>query len=255
MKARPSPPPARPSRLWPALFALSLAANAALAWLALRAPESAAPATPLPTPAPARFAKPTGELAPYAALGSFVAENNRIADLKWNEAQFGAFVDGLRASYEGRGYPMDDDTRKLRDDISARVQKMLAVEQPNPVEDYFKKLRDEEAVQRTASGLHYRFTDEGMGKKPTADSTVVISYSARLPSGESLPTLSRPRVRTAVSELLPGLREGVQLLRAGGKALVYLPPALSFGEGEWPSDVPRGAPVVFFLELHEVAEP
>jgi len=81
---------------------------------------------------------------------------------------------------------------------------------------------------------------------------VVISYSARLPSGETLPALSRSRVRTAVSDLLPGLREGVQLLHRAGKALIYVPAALSYGEGEWPPGTTRGAPIVFFLELHDV---
>lgn len=258
MKTRPPNPPARPSRLWPVLFALSLAGNAVLAWIAWREPRQppSEPTAGASAPASAsRSTRPTSELAPYAALGSFVAENNRISDLKWTEAQFAAFAEGLRASYEGRGYAMDEEAKKLRDDISARVEKMLAAERPDPIEDYFKNLREKENVQRTASGLHYRITEEGAGKTASAASTVVISYAARLPGGESLPALSRTRVRTAANDLLPGLQEGVQLLKSSGKALVYLPPALSFGDGEWPSGVPRGAPIVFFLELHEVVEP
>lgn len=258
--ARPAPAPARSSRLWPALFALSLVANLVFAWIALRAPRPSAGAaassenSATSAASSARSSKPPPELAPYAALGSFVAENNRIADLKWSEAQFAAFAEGLRASYEGRGYPLDEDARKLRDDINARVQQMLAAERPDPVEEYFKTLRDRENVKRTTSGLHYRITEEGTGQSPSASSTVVISYAARLPSGESLPALSRTRVRTAVADLLPGLQEGVQLLVPGAKALVYLPAALSFGDGQWPQTVPKGAPVVFFLELHEVED-
>jgi FKBP-type peptidyl-prolyl cis-trans isomerase FkpA len=255
MKAAPTSTPARPLSWLPAFLAVSLIANGVLAWLTFHARPASTVATPPPAqPEVAKSAKPIGELAPYAALGSFVAENNRIADLKWSNAQFEAFQNGLRASYEGRGYPLDDDARKLRDDISARVQKMLAAEQPNPVEDYFKNLRDKEGVQRTASGLHYRITEEGTGQMPTAASTVVISYSARLPSGETLPALSRSRVRTAVNDLLPGLREGVQLLHRAGKALVYVPAALSYGDGEWPPGITRGAPIVFFLELHDVGK-
>lgn len=50
----------------------------------------------------------------------------------------------------------------------------------------------------------------------------------------------------------PGLAEGVQLLQGGGKALIFIPPALSFGDGPWPDGVPRGMPLGFFLELHEI---
>ena len=61
-------------------------------------------------------------------------------------------------------------------------------------------------------------------------SAVVISFAARLPEGQSLPALSKTRARVAVRDLLPGLCEGVQLLKVGGKALLYLPPSLSFPE-------------------------
>jgi FKBP-type peptidyl-prolyl cis-trans isomerase len=44
----------------------------------------------------------------------------------------------------------------------------------------------------------------------------------------------------------------VQLLKVGGKALVYVPPELAFTEKDWPPQLPRHTPIVFFLELHEI---
>ncbi len=238
----------RRAKVWLSLCLASLAANGVLGWSLWRATR---PATPVPAVAP-ESTRPAGDLAPYASLGSFVAENNRIPDLKWTEAQFHAFQNGLRASYEGRGYAMDDDAKKLRDDISARVQRLLAVDRPDPVQQYFKNLREQENVQQTPTGLHYRMTDIGTGRKPELNSNILLSYSAKLPSGEALPALSRIRVRANLADLLPGLREGLQLFQVGGKGLVYVPGSLSFGDGDWPADVPRGAPIVFFVELHEV---
>ncbi len=234
------PPSTRRSYHLPILLVLSLVANGLLAWR-LSHP-------PAPPPPP----EPTGELVSYAAIGTNFAENNRIADLKWTPAQFDAFVQGLRASYEGRGYPLDDDAKKLRAEFTKRVQAMMAAERPDPVEEYFKTLREQEHVQRTASNLHYRITLEGDGTPPTSKDTVVVSYAARTPDGHDLEVLSRARVQVKVTDLLPGLAEGVQLLKPGGKALVYVPPSLSFGDGDWPADVPRGMPIAFFLELHEV---
>ena len=260
-----TPRPARRSPVLVALFVLSLAANIALAWLAFRpGVKGGSGAADSGVAAGSRVSedgslypkagagKPAGELGAYASLGTFVAENNRIPDLHWTEPQFQAFLNGMRASFEGRGYALDDDAKKLRDDINGRVQKMLAADRPDPVQEYFKSLREKEHVQQTASGLHYRLTDIGTGKSPTLESTVLMSYSAKLPSGESLPNLSRSRVRTKVADLLPGLREAIQLFKVGTKGLVYLPPDLSFGTGDWPTGVPRGAPIVFFVELHEV---
>lgn len=192
------------------------------------------------------------DLTPYAALGSFLAENNRIPALKWTEPQFNAFQRGVRASYEGHGYPMDEEGAKLRADVSTKIQAMLESAKSDPVDAYFKSLREKEGVLSTQSGLHYRITQEGSGEKPTRDSTVVASYSARMPDGKAVPSLGRVRARSAVRDLLPGLSEGVQLLNPGGKALLYLPASLSFREGPWPPDVQKGAPIIFFFELHSV---
>jgi len=254
MKKSPAvtPSPARSPWLFAAL--LSLAVNAVLfAWLIAR-PPAQPPAAPPGAPVAATTPVPTWtrELAPYAALGSFMAENNRIADLKWSEAQFAAFQQGFRASYEGRGLPLDEAATKLRDETSARVQTMVQTEQPDPVRDYFRLLREKENVRATPSGLHYRITEEGAGGSPAATDTVVISYAARLPDGNAIPAMGRARVKVAVRDLLPGLAEGVQLLKVGGKGLLYLPPALAFRDADWPAEVPRGVPLVFYVELHDI---
>lgn len=257
-KTPPAPAPSRSS--WRLFALLSLGLNVVLlAWVLAtagrrdRAPvESADPALELSSsvaPAQPRV-RASG---PYAALGSFMAENNRIPDLGWTEEQFTEFLAGFRSSYEGRGVPIDDDAKRLRDEINERVQKMIAAEQPDPAEEYFRILREKESVQRTASGLHYRITEDGFGgPTPTADDTVVLSFAARLPDGRELPNFSRARVKMPVRDLLPGLAEGVQLLRVGGKSLVYLPPDLAFKPESWPADIPQGLPLAFFVELHEI---
>lgn len=243
---------AAPNRLWPVVALLSIVGNVVLiGWVVqLRRPAQVpAAAVPPPAVAPAPGAKPSG---PYAALGSYMAENNRIADLGWTDAQFQSFLAGFRASYEGRGLPLDEDAQRLRDDISRKVQQMLAKEQPDPAEEYFRTLREKEGVKPTASGLHYRITETGSGPLAQAGDTVVMSFAARLPDGRNLAEFSRARVRVAVKDLLPGLAEGVQLLPVGGKALVYLPPKLAYSEENWPQQIPRGMPLAFFIELHEI---
>ena len=251
MKKTPPPAGPKPASFWRPLALLSLAVNAALVVGWWRAPSrsAAAPAAPV---ARASARSLPRELAPYAGLGSFMAENNRIPDLGWTEPQFAAFADGFRASYEGRGLPLDDGARQLRDEISRQVQAMLAKERPNPLEEYFRALRDKEGVVRTASGLHYRITEPGTGPTPQPGDSVVISFSASLPDGTALPPLTRARVRMVVKDLLPGVAEGVQLLRVGGKALVYVPPDLAYNEGAWPPQLPKNTPLVFFLELHDI---
>lgn len=252
MKKPPAPVPPAANGFWRILATLALVTNVLLLVWVWRA--SAKPATPPAEVAPAAATAHSRELAPYAALGSFMAENNRIADLAWSKEQFAAFQDGLRASYEGRGLPLDDAAKRLGEEVSRKVQGMLKAEQPDPIQEYFRTLREKENVKATASGLHYRITEEGSDTTPTPADAVIISYTARMPNGNNLPKLSQVRVKVQVKDLLPGLAEGVQLLKVGGKALVYLSPELSFTEKNWPPQLPKGAPIVFFLELHDVVK-
>jgi FKBP-type peptidyl-prolyl cis-trans isomerase len=129
---------------------------------------------------------------------------------------------------------------------------MTEAERPDPVKDYFRFLREKEGVTVLPSGLHYRITEEGTGNAPKPGDTVVISYAAGLPEGKSLPPLSRTRARVVVRDLLPGLAEGVQLLKVGGKGLIYVPAALSFKAADWPAHLPPGVPLVFFVEMHDI---
>lgn len=228
-----------------ALALLLVRVSSALDRLSASSPEKPAgdPAASLPR-----------ELRPYAALGTHMAENNRIADLNWSTVQFDAFLDGMRSSYSGRGVPMDDDARRLRDETSRRVRTMLAQESPDPVATYFSTLRATEGVTRTGSGLHYRITEPGEGDLARPEDTVVFTITVRLPDGTYVPALNLERTRSVVKDLLPGLAEGLQLLSVGAKALIYVPPHLAFGDKPPPS-VPAGSPIIYFTELHDIIPP
>jgi len=255
MKKKPAAPPPSERSAWMVIALASITVNAGLlAWqfLAVRRPAEATPMVTVPVEVPATPTSWSRELQPYAALGSFMAENNRIPDLKWTPAQFGAFQEGFRSSFEGRGVPLDEPAVRLRDEINQRVQAMTEAERPDPAKDYFRFLREKEGVKELPSGLHYRITEEGGGNLPKADDTVVISYAAGLPEGKSLPALSRTRAKVAVRDLLPGLSEGVRLLKVGGKGLIYVPAALSFKPADWPAQLPPGTPLVFFVEMHDI---
>jgi FKBP-type peptidyl-prolyl cis-trans isomerase FkpA len=81
---------------------------------------------------------------------------------------------------------------------------------------------------------------------------VVVSVSARMPDGTAVESIKLARAPMKLNALIPGLREGIGLLKVGGKALIYVPPALAFPPQDWPASIPRGAPIVFFVELHDV---
>ena len=82
---------------------------------------------------------------------------------------------------------------------------------------------------------------------------MVVSYVAYAADGTTrLPQLSSDHVRVKLAGLLPGFMEGLQMMTVESKAVLVMPPALSFGENEWPRGVDRGLPLIFYITLHEV---
>lgn len=214
---------------------------------------------------PARAAEPALATAgypieTYASLGSTFAQNARLADLGWDEKQFDAFVDGLRATFRGRPYAFSPDAQRLQAAVGQRVSELSAHDMrsyfadPGRLETYMKERTRELHLQRTESGLAFGLISRNGNSRPGPDDTVVVTYQAVAADGQTdLPGISADRRRVRVGELpLPGLVEGLQMMAAGGSALFIVPPDLSYGDGAWPAGVERGTPLIFTVVLHEI---
>ena len=207
------------------------------------------------TPVPAE-PQPAGELAAYASFGSAVAQQMRLGDLNWTEAQFNAFVAGMRATYVGKSYPLDEPGRRLSERVSQRIEELQARPAEVPaemIEQYLRNARESLTLQQTDSGLLYRIVQPGEGPRPRHGDTVVVTFTATAPDGKTdLPQLAVKQLHIKVSELLPGLAEGVQMLALGSRAVLLLPPKLSFGSGPWPAGVDHGMPILFLVSLEDI---
>ncbi|HVT73603.1 MAG TPA: FKBP-type peptidyl-prolyl cis-trans isomerase [Lacunisphaera sp.] len=243
-----------------------IAVSLSLPWaatLGLAAGPSAAGA-PAPGPAPAAPANPPEPelpLAAFAAIGSSFARTNRLGELGWSEAQIAAFVDGIRAEFRGQGYPFDDTAQRVSAEMGRRLREIEArvareheeaFATPERLEQYMKETARRLHLMRADSGLAFGIIAPGGGNRPDPADTVVVSFVVRASDLKTdLPQLGADHLRIKVSDLVPGLAEGIQMMAVGGQALLVLPPALSFGQGAWPDGVDR-APLVFKLTLHEV---
>lgn len=215
---------------------------------------------------PAAPAKGAAEfpLEAYAALGSAIAQNTRLPGLGWNDAQIEAFLGGLRAAFKGKPYALDERTKVLQADIRRRLQEIAAKEtsagggqeyfaDPARLEAYLKEAAKTLHLERSDSGLAYNIISRGEGARPGPDDTVVISCKVTTADAKTdLPQLGADHRRIKVSELLPGLAEGAQMMTKDSVGMFILPPDLSFGQNEWPAGVERGTPLIFTLALHEV---
>ena len=120
---------------------------------------------------------------------------------------------------------------------------------------FLAKNASQAGIQVTKSGLQYRILRAGpaTGLRPMPADEVKVNYEGKLIDGQVFDSSydrGAPAVMT-VRDLVPGWREALQLMRPGDEWLVYLPPALGYGDkGAGP--IPPGAVLVFKLELIDV---
>ena len=105
-------------------------------------------------------------------------------------------------------------------------------------------------VQVTESGLQYKVTKMGKGKKPSATDKVKVHYHGTLIDGtvfDSSVQRGEPIV-FPLNQVIPGWTEGLQLMPVGSKFTFYIPQELAYGSHETGAIKPFSA-LVFEVEL------
>jgi len=108
-------------------------------------------------------------------------------------------------------------------------------------------------VKVTASGLQYEVVKEGTGKQPKATDKVTVHYTGKLLDGtifDSSVQRGEP-VQFGLNQVIPGWTEGVQLMKEGGKSILYIPSNLAYGDRDM-GQIPPGSTLIFEVELIKV---
>lgn len=118
-------------------------------------------------------------------------------------------------------------------------------------EDFLKENGAREGVVTTESGLQYKILTQGDGPKPRAEDTVKVHYKGTLLDGSEFDS-SYSRGEPAVfplNQVIPGWTEALQLMNAGSKAQIFLPPDLAYGDRGAPPVIEPGSMLIFEVEL------
>ena len=131
---------------------------------------------------------------------------------------------------------------------------LLGIERrPEPPRAPKDVARPSKGAKKTKSGLAYRVITKGDGKtRPTDSSRVQVHYSGWTSDGklfDSSVQRGKPKI-VPLGAVIPGWREGLQLMSEGEKTLFWIPEALAYG-GK--GSAPKGT-LVYELELLKVVE-
>jgi FKBP-type peptidyl-prolyl cis-trans isomerase FklB len=156
----------------------------------------------------------------------------------------------------------------------ANEQPVMKIEECNTyVQDYFNKQITQEAnmnLEKSAeflianqtkegvvtlpSGLQYKILEPGEGTPPLATDQVRVHYTGTFIDGtvfDSSIERNEPIV-FGCNQVIPGWTEALQLMKPGAKWMLYVPPALAYGEKGAGGVIGPNLALIFEVQLIEV---
>ena len=108
-------------------------------------------------------------------------------------------------------------------------------------------------AQKTNTGIRYVILQPGEGQPPKAGDMVHVLYVGTLLNGKPFDQntdRNKPfSFRLGRGIVIVGWDQVIQLMKAGEKRLVIIPPELAYGSQGDPPKIPRDASLVFTIEL------
>lgn len=153
----------------------------------------------------------------------------------------------------------DDSSPAAAQDTQANVQDAAQAEEERAAGQAFLRANSgRDGVVTLASGLQYEVLSEGAadGATPTADDIVEVHYRGTLRDGTAFDS-SYDRgapSQFGVDGVITGWTQALQMMRAGDKWRLFIPPHLAYGPtGTGP--IPPHAVLIFDVELIRVMPP
>lgn len=139
---------------------------------------------------------------------------------------------------------------KMKDEWAAKEEERRKLAAEKFINDIKSKYAN---AQATESGLMYVMEQEGTGIRAEAGKFVSVHYSGYLMDGKkfdsSLDRGEPIKFMLGQGQVIKGWDEGIALMKAGGKAKLFIPHYLAYGERGYPPVIPPSAPLMFDVEL------
>lgn len=165
--------------------------------------------------------------------------------------------------------------RKL-EDIKAEEEATTARQEARRTEDAERFLALKENAEELESGLQIHYLEKGDGPKPGDDDMVQLIYEGYFSDGRIFDTNREELARELgvfnqarkdqngyepmvtpygpAAQMIPGFKEGMQQLRVGDKAIVYIPSHLAYGPAGAGEIIPPDSDLIFVIEMVGIVE-
>ncbi len=197
--------------------------------------------------------KLTGELEKFSyALGMSVASNLIKSGVKKINPDI--FLTALNDTFTGEMPKMlPEEANEILENFMAKVNEG---QENNLAEGltFLVENKDKEGVIELPSGLQYKVLKEGDGEIPSLNDTVKCHYHGTLIDGTVFDSsVERGEPATfPVNGVIQGWVEALQLMPAGSKWRLFIPPELAYGEQGAGGVIKPNTTLIFDVELIEI---
>jgi FKBP-type peptidyl-prolyl cis-trans isomerase len=113
---------------------------------------------------------------------------------------------------------------------------------------FLEENKTKDSITVLPSGLQYKVIKEGTGISPTVSDTVNVIYTGTVIEGGTFDSSRGNAVKMPLVQMIQGWKEGIPLMKEGGKYIFYIPSELAYGD----SGQLAGRTLIFEVELISV---
>jgi len=186
------------------------------------------------------------------AVGQALARG--ITTLDFSEEEMAFIGMGLRDAATGKEARVDMTVFGPRLDTTMRERTAKVVERENVAgKAYCDEQAAVEGAETLPSGMIFQSLAAGDGPSPVPGDQVKVHYHGTLRDGSVFDSsIGKDPAQFAVTGVIPCFSEGLQKLKAGGKARLTCPSQIAYGDRGSPPKIKPGAALTFEVELIEV---
>jgi FKBP-type peptidyl-prolyl cis-trans isomerase FklB len=115
----------------------------------------------------------------------------------------------------------------------------------------FANVKGQPGIGAFPDGVCYAIVKAGTGIRPLLNDSISIHVKGYLPEGkifEDTYSGNKP-LKTTAANLIPGLKESIQIMPSGSLWRIYIPSSLAYGDKGVTGAIPPYSAVVFDIEL------
>ncbi len=191
------------------------------------------------------------------SIGVNLARNFQQQDL---EVNLDLVIKGMRDKYSGKKLLLSEDemrTTMMAFQQEMRLKQMRArnqakIDNKKEGDAFLAENKKREGVVALPNGLQYKVLKAGEGKKPGEDNTVEVRYRGTLINGKEFDSSGNNSKTFKLSQVIPGLREGLKLMPLNSKYQLVIPPELAYGEQGAGQVIPPNSTLIFEVELLDI---